>query len=75
MANGSADSTARLENWFWTQSPPLFSGKIFDVRNPIMGPVKSGDISRPHNGKATSVRASRKHCGAAGRITCGARGV
>ena len=28
MANGSADSTARLENWFWTQSPPLFSGKI-----------------------------------------------
>ena len=28
MANGSADSTARLENWFWTQSPPLFSKKI-----------------------------------------------
>ena len=22
MANGSADTTARLENWFWTQSPP-----------------------------------------------------
>ena len=28
MANGSADSTARPENWFWTQSPPLFSKKI-----------------------------------------------
>ena len=38
MANGSADSTARLENWFWTQSPPLFSGKIFDDPPPRSWP-------------------------------------
>jgi hypothetical protein len=38
MANGSADSTARLENWFWTQPPPLFSGKIFDDPPPRSWP-------------------------------------
>ena len=36
--HGSADSTALLENWFWTQSPPLFSGKIFDDPPPRSWP-------------------------------------
>ena len=38
MANGSADTTARLENWFWTQSPPGLIGEIFDDPPPRSWP-------------------------------------
>ena len=39
MANGAAD-VARLDNWFWTPSPPA-SGEIFDDPPPRSWPDRA----------------------------------
>ena len=38
MVNGSADTTARLDNWFWTESPPVLRGEIFNDPPPRSWP-------------------------------------
>ena len=42
MANGAA-AVARLDNWFWTSSPPardVLSGEIFDDPRRAAGPME-----------------------------------